>query len=159
MNLFAYANLNPINAIDPLGLIFIYDKSDKKLHWVEDAYGADLPATKSWGAVSGPWPKGPLPNGMYYLTGEETPVPTESNSMTDSCEEANTYKFRLHPQFDTDRDGLLIHPDGGTEGTAGCIGAKGCTKSLRDFINFRIDKPNGKGNAKTDQRLPVYVRD
>jgi len=29
---------------------------------------------------------------------------------------------RLNPQFQTDRTGLLIHPDGNAEGTRGCIG-------------------------------------
>ena len=29
---------------------------------------------------------------------------------------------RLNPQFETDRTGLLIHPDGNKEGTRGCIG-------------------------------------
>ena len=29
---------------------------------------------------------------------------------------------KLIPQFETDRTGLLIHPDGNTEGTQGCIG-------------------------------------
>lgn len=29
---------------------------------------------------------------------------------------------KLTPQFNTDRTGLLIHPDGNKEGTRGCIG-------------------------------------
>ena len=29
---------------------------------------------------------------------------------------------KLKPQFETDRTGLLIHPDGNKEGTMGCIG-------------------------------------
>jgi len=29
---------------------------------------------------------------------------------------------KLTPQFETDRTGFLIHPDGNKEGTTGCIG-------------------------------------
>jgi hypothetical protein len=90
------------------------------------------------------------------LTGEEVPVASESNSMTDIC--GNTYKFRLHPLF-FDQTGLLIHPDGGVPGTAACIGATGCTQSLRDFINFYLDKPMGRGNPDKNRKIPVYVRD
>ena len=109
------------------------------------------PPSISWPAVSGPHGKGALPDGWYYLTGEEKPVKSEANSMTDTCENKNTYKFRLHPQFDTDRDGLLIHPDGGPPGTAGCIGATGCTQTLRDFINRQIKNSIGG-------QIPVLVR-
>ena len=161
LNLFSYVQNNPINLVDPLGLIFLYDKSDEKLFWIEDAFGTDTPATYTWEAVSGPHKKGALPSGWYWLTGEEVPADSESDSMTDTCEKANTYKFRLHPQFTPNpyRDGLLIHPDGGEPGTAGCVGGTGCTKAMRDFINFYLDKLNRRGNASTDPRLPVYVRD
>jgi len=142
--------------VDPLGLLFIFDKSDKKLHWIEDDPGWESPPTISWNATTGPFGN-PLPIGWYYLTGEETPAASESNSMTDTC--GNKYKFRLHPQFPTSSTGLLIHPDGGEPGTEGCIGVQGCTKSLRDFINFYLNKPNGRGNPDKDRKLPVYVRD
>jgi hypothetical protein len=146
--------------MDFLGLVFLYDKSDEKLYWIEDIHGSDTPITISWDAVSGPHGNGALENGWWYLTGEEVPADSESDSMTDTCDEPNTYKFRLHPQFETDREGILIHPDGGEPGTAGCIGGTGCTNSLRDFINFHLDKINNRrGNAETDPRLPVYVRD
>ena len=49
----------------------------------------------------------------------------------------------MRSQFPTDRDGLLIHPDGGTPGTRGCIGARGCTSSLRNFINSGIHGGGG----------------
>jgi hypothetical protein len=143
--------------IDPLGLLFIYDKSDRKFYWIEHETGFAFTPWIEWDAVTGPYGEGPLANGWYYLTGEEVPAVSESNSMTDTC--GNIFKFRLHPQFTTNRSGLLVHPDGGVPGTAGCIGATGCTQSLRDFINFYLDKPKGLGNPDKHRKFPVYVRD
>jgi len=157
INIYSFVNNNPINLIDPSGLEFLYDKSDQMLYWIEGPFESDTPEIIAWDAVTGPYGNGPLPNGWYNITGLETPANSESNSMTDSC--SNKYKFRLHPQFNTNRSGLLIHPDGGVSGTARCIGAKGCTKSLKDFINFHLDKPSGRGNLNSDASLTLYVRD
>jgi RHS repeat-associated protein len=156
--LYGYVGNDPVNRRDPFGLIFMYDKSDQTLYWVEDD-GWDMPPTLSWPAVTGPYGNGPLPNGWYYLTGEETPRKKQRSAMTDTCAQPNTYKFRLHPQFRTGRSGLLIHPDGPPAGTAGCIGVTGCTDSLREFLNFYLNQPNGSGNPTIDRALPLYVRD
>ncbi|MEJ2392880.1 MAG: RHS repeat-associated core domain-containing protein [Gammaproteobacteria bacterium] len=154
VDIYGYADARPTNFIDVLGLFFIFYRDAENLTWVDPMSGF---ATNSWHAVSGPYHKGPLPTGWYYMTGEEKPVPSEKDSMTDTC--GASYKFRLHPQFKTDRSGLLIHPDGGVPGTSGCIGAKGCTKSLRDFIDKMINRPAfGRGAVGTDPIIRVLVQ-
>jgi RHS repeat-associated protein len=140
LNVYTYVGGNPISRIDPLGLFFQFSNSQQSLTWVDPNTGGTSPST-TWPARSGPWGKGSLPEGWYELTPEENPVKSEKRSMQDTC--GNDYKFRLHPQFPTDRDGLLIHPDGGTPGTMGCIGALGCTSSLRNFINSGIHGGGG----------------
>lgn len=140
--------------------MFVFDKSDGRLHWIEGLFETDMPFTRSWKALSGPYGRGALPNGMYHMTGEEMPWErNEQLAMTDSCEEPNTYKFRLHPQFETPRSGLLLHPDGNGPGTEGCIGATGCTKSLRNFINFYLDYHHGRRGRAADSFLPLWVTD
>jgi hypothetical protein len=78
------------------------------------------PDGNSWSAVSGPWGKGCLPNGIYTL---EAPVITDEKGMKDV--NGFGWKTRLVPQFKTERFGLLIHPDGNIPGTKGCIGISG----------------------------------
>ena len=76
----------------------MFIKSLERFVWIDDEAGWTEQPTIAWPAVSGPHGKGALPDGWYYLTGEEKPVKSEAKSMTDTC--GNTYKFRLHPQFD-----------------------------------------------------------
>ena len=156
-NLYGYVLADPVNGVDPEGLFFRFSVSKNQLTWVDPYTGSTSPDT-TWTGISGPFEKGPLPLGPYYITGEETPAPSESASMSDSC--GNEYKFRLHPRFKTNpyRDGLLIHPDGGVRGTKGCIGADECQGSLNDFINRLIRKPRrGRGNPRWDPALKLNV--
>ena len=71
-------------------------------------------------SLSGPYGKGPLPKGRYKL-----------GPLIDINPEICTPGFRvgkiafwikLYPQFETNRIGLGIHPDGNIKGTLGCIG-------------------------------------
>jgi len=140
INPYVYVSNNPLSFIDPLGLYFEFSNSQRSLSWVDPNTGTRSLST-TWPARSGPYGQGPLPQGWYHVRPEQTPVPSEKESMTDTCD--NAYKFRLNPQFETNRSGLLIHPDGGVPGTAGCIGAQGCTSSLRQFLNSVL--PGGGG--------------
>lgn len=66
--------------------------------------------------VSGKWGKGYAPQGIY-----------KAYKCIDEDREAFVthgigYQVPIEPQFETDREFLAIHPDGGVEGTLGCIG-------------------------------------
>ena len=78
------------------------------------------PDGNSWRAVSGPWGRGILPNGIYTI---DRPVLTGEMPMKDV--NGFGWKARLIPRFKTERFGLLIHPDGNVLGTKGCIGISG----------------------------------
>jgi len=82
---------------------------------------------KTWPAISGPWGNGALENGNYL-----------SNNLRDNrtgsyANNGVGYTFDLNPSFDTARDLLRFHPDGGTPGTLGCIGLTGDAASLTSF--------------------------
>jgi RHS repeat-associated protein len=152
VNLYRAMGNNPINLVDPLGFFLQFRRSERILQWVDFESGWIDPAFK-WPAVSGPYKKGALPLGIYHLTGEETPVEEEEDRMTDRC--GNTYKFRLHPQFDAKRGGLLIHPlVEDSDGTLGCIGLVGCTSSFRNFVNQMISPPK---EGRAGQWIPLIV--
>jgi hypothetical protein len=79
--------------------------------------------SNKYSCVSGKYGLGALPKGMYIIDKcyklKAIKGKTESYTGTDF-----PWVAKLTPQFKTDRTGLLIHPDGGVEGTRGCIGIK-----------------------------------
>ena len=76
---------------------------------------------QQWECISGKYGKGSLPSGIYNLNKcyklEFVKGETEAYTGKEFA-----WVARLEPQFETDRTGLLIHPDGNKEGTLGCIG-------------------------------------
>jgi len=73
--------------------------------------------TNSWPAVSGSHGKGVLSKGEYKIGKVTTVV---ANPSTDK--KGFAWECPIMPTFATPRNGLGIHPDGKTQGTAGCIG-------------------------------------
>lgn len=57
---------------------------------------------------------------------------------------------KLKPQFETDRTGLLIHPDGNKEGTRGCIGILKKENDTEVYTSI-------KNLLKTKKELTLYV--
>lgn len=90
---------------------------------------------ESWLAVTGNLSgkvtdknKGPLPPGEYHLEGKTRSKNAENDpkhwkSFCDS--NGNCWSQTLKPNFETTRTELAVHPDGGDDGTAGCVGLKG----------------------------------
>jgi hypothetical protein len=74
---------------------------------------------KKWLARSGPWGKGPAPPGLYTM-GKAYDWAEPHPSFTD--QHGLCWWAPLTPLFETERSGFGIHPDGGVEGTKGCIG-------------------------------------
>jgi hypothetical protein len=87
----------------------------------------------------------------------QTSNPTNYASFCDNA--GNCWFARLTPNFQTGRTGLGIHPDGGVEGTSGCVGATGDnTQSLRDAIHdgMTLTVTSGTGApAQTQASTPV----
>ena len=97
-------------------------------------------------AISGPWPRGPLPDGTYETTGRPAVVPPTNPLQGSYCDPVgNCWWWPISPQFPTDRNGLGIHPDGGVPGTRGCIGLEGSTT---DFYHKALER---------GPRIPVLV--
>lgn len=80
-------------------------------------------------ARSGGWGNGPLPCGLYKLTGY-------SDQTGDAYSQFGVGWFAsIEPQFATDRTALGIHPDGNVEGSLGCLVIP--FKNLDDNIRCR----------------------
>jgi hypothetical protein len=73
--------------------------------------------------VSGKHGLGALPKGMYKLDKCYKLKPIKHKTEPYTGDEF-PWVAKLTPQFKTNRSKLLIHPDGGVEGTRGCIGIK-----------------------------------
>jgi len=93
----------------------------------------DLDTAQAWPVVSGPYGKGKAPKGRYKVDKPKAIEATEANkSFRDT--EGLAWFAPITPLFQTDRTSLGIHPDGGVPGTLGCIGVKGATKGLYEFL-------------------------
>lgn len=141
MNTYTYVKGNPISYIDPLGLLdrLVYD--GKYLTGYQD-FGIEFQVP----AVSGPWGKGMLPEGVY--NGES--MRSRSNNAM-SCE-GKGWSLNLEPNFPTDRTLLRIHPDGNLPGTLGCIGVECSSHGIvQDALNGYFSKPDHNS-------IPVIVR-
>lgn len=71
-------------------------------------------------AISGPHGKGRLPRG-FYSVGVFTPLDLETCAKGFIVDDI-AFWIPIDPQFQTNRTGLGIHPDGNVKGTLGCIG-------------------------------------
>jgi len=98
----------------------------------------------SYNALSGGWKKGSIQNGDYT-------VDNLRDNRTGSYENHGVgFTFDVTPQFETCRDLLRIHPDGGRKGTEGCIGLTGGKETLLRFKNSlsNLLKKHGSVNLK-----------
>ena len=86
-------------------------------------------SNKSYAVVSGPYGHGSLPDGTYTIKTREV----VDRGLPASYKAGGTEFFiPITPDFETDRDGFGIHPDGGSAiGTKGCVGLVG-----RDALTF-----------------------
>lgn len=80
---------------------------------------SDTKDVQFWRSLSGAWGKGMLPTGEYIIGPVRTLPDTKKN---------NSFKGKgvpwfapITPKFKTDRTELGIHPDGGIDGTSGCL--------------------------------------
>ncbi len=78
---------------------------------------------KSYSAISGPWPKGVLPNGTYVV--KKYNVVDQGLGAGFKSATGKQFFIPLTPPASVKRNGFGIHPDGNLEGTQGCIGIVG----------------------------------
>jgi len=110
--------------------LLVYVSSESKLYWGFNSDGT----YKTSDAISGPFGKGQAPAGIYIVHRAYALGRTEGNKpYTDPI--GHVWFSRLIPLFETERTGLGIHPDGNVPGTLGCIGIKGDTSILYDFLS------------------------
>ena len=135
-NTYAYVGGNPVSRIDPFGLLDRLVFDGKTLTGYDDsAIEFSVPA------VSGPWGKGRLPEGVYV--GNNLRRRNDNKAMI--CKDGNGWSLDLDPNFRTDRSLLRIHPDGNVPGTEGCIGPdckyqQQVYDALRNYFNDPINK-------------------
>lgn len=97
-------------------------------------------------AISGPYGKGPLPEGDY--DGKNfRPRTTAAMTVTDSQGKTG-WSLDLNPQFDTNREFLRMHPDGNVRGTKGCISPE---TQAREWGRLLQDQVKQHGS------IPVHV--
>lgn len=78
---------------------------------------------------------GALPKGQYIINNcyKLKPIKGKTEPYTGT---QYPWVAKLIPQFQTNRSKLLIHPDGGIEGTRGCIGIK--NKDVQAFKEISL---------------------
>jgi hypothetical protein len=97
--------------------------------------------------VSGKYGLGALPKGMYKINKCYKLKPIKGKTEPYTGKEF-PWVAKLTPQFKTNRSKLLIHPDGGVEGTRGCIGIKNKDKQAYEQISNLL---------KVKKELILYV--
>ena len=148
MHPYTYAHNNPYGFVDETGLDWLYVISHRMLYQVApvERAGFDRESITSWSAalmwyrfeawwpaVSGTRRHAPVPLGCYKLNNEIAEfLPFEWDAkkgelydLRPFCDSNYECWFlKILPEFDTERTGLGMHPDGNKPGTEGCIGAK-----------------------------------
>ncbi len=81
-------------------------------------------ATSSFSAISGGYGKGALPDGDYTVKTRNVVVGSTLKSGFKDKKSGEKWFIPIEPNFNTDRKGFGIHPDGGPTGTLGCIGLR-----------------------------------
>ena len=98
-------------------------------------------------ANSGPWGNGALPNGNY--SADQVVSPTGNTGMVVGT---NDFAIHLTPNFQTNRGGLYIHPDGGNYvGTLGCVGLTGTANQMQSLQSTAQNRIGAQGS------IPVTV--
>lgn len=130
-------------------VIFNINEIDEKGTYVGDLIVLDRDNNpKTFSALSGPWGKGGLPEGRWQIA---TPYRMKDDGTVNAYKrDWEPWVCPLKPLFDTDREKILIHPDGNVPGTKGCIGVQGedeaCFNALREAYrsvdDFGIDGLN-----------------
>jgi len=113
----------------------------KKRIWRFDGKRLVSPEGAEWEAVSGPHGKGALPEGLYKIGQAVAIDPVDQRNRPYRDHAGLAWWCPLYPQFETERTGLGIHPDGNIPGTAGCIGIR--EKDTRELF-ARLKKADGE---------------
>ena len=142
INTFGYVGGNPLSRIDPLGLLDSLHFDGTTLTGYDDgAVEFRVPA------VSGPWGKGKLPDGVYDANSLR-----RRNDRAMTCRDGSGWSLNLDPMFKTKRDLLRIHPDGNVPGTEGCI-SPACSDQKQVYDSLKQFFDNNPG-VKT---IPLTV--
>ena len=88
-----------------------------------------------YSCVSGKYGLGALPKGQYKINKCYKLKPVKGKTEPYTGLEF-PWVAKLTPQFQTNRSKLLIHPDGGVEGTRGCIGIR--NKDVQAFEEISL---------------------
>jgi hypothetical protein len=111
------SNINQSNST-PLEYDLIFDVVDT---FKKTKLGNLCIGDQQWECISGKYGNGALPKGEYKI--EDCYIMERIKGQTEAYTGKEfAWVAKLTPQFETNRTGLLIHPDGNKEGTMGCIG-------------------------------------
>jgi RHS repeat-associated protein len=149
LNLYLYAEGNPLRYIDPLGLrSILYDGCETVFYDDDGNVVMRCPATSgrpgtTAGDQASPY-RGPIPEGTYILRPTEcSGGPIRSIPRRLFFGDWGTYRVPLHPADDTDtkgRDGFFMH-GGEDPGSAGCIDLGDCDTAMCKWANQRPSDP------------------
>ena len=105
-------------------------------------------STAKYKFASGPYGNGPTPNHDYTATNV---VSTNENGMQIYGETG----WKVYLENYKGRDGLRIHPDTNSPGTAGCIGIQGTADELKSLGKFFQNHIKTQGNSmKINFQIP-----
>ena len=153
-NLYVYVGNGPVLRLDQLGLDWVeFHPSGFQptpgggtitgnLEWHDTTGGITSYPVKTGGfrgdgTLVPPGETTALPNGNYSIYPDDY-IPNRTDGYR---RDGVGFSFRLNPNFTPEpmRTDLLIHPDGGPPGTAGCLGLQGRATALRQFESRLLD--------------------
>ncbi|MDY0078500.1 MAG: RHS repeat-associated core domain-containing protein [Bacteroidales bacterium] len=141
--------LNTMNDLVPFYTDSHLEFNGKYIEFVNNYCDGYQCVADTWDAVSGPYGNGSLPKGNWVSSEIVLLDPLKQSNFNSYSKENYGFWMKLKPLFNTTRNGIGYHPDGGVSGTLGCIGLTGSKQDMIRFYNQMSSYFGSRGDIYT----------